>query len=687
MFIGFSRERGLLRLKVGPNSEGLSIHAPKSLQEALGYSVEKLAGMKLEDLVDPASHADLKAVLENVAGSAEAVPPKRVNWLLRTKSARTVQVEGVLSIQIHKRKKGIVAILEDVSWREELSDAQMRIEAVSAHWTDGVLVVNERQEVIVANEAFCRMFSLSSAPEKLRGLPLQKLGENVASSLLNTPLLSAQQPASLTMQTGSGITIQVEATPISAGARDLGRLLCFRDKTSQLKADEKLLPLIEHFRSSVPDSARCGIAVLSPDGRFLAVSEALCTFFGYSREELLRMSEERLITHSNGVATAKPADNRTPLRKSYRRRDGSSATARVQVTDWCNDQGATIYSLMSLDDSGERHAPPKPAVWDPKVATGAWCPEAIEPHLPWLKNGFVYQDNYAQAAEAGIAGWALAGATRRGRLHAQHATHREDAFRWETGENFTIACVSDGAGSCRYSRIGSETVCREVTRLLREALNAAKPQFATADLEELTKIVAGAMGKSVWQACMSLRDLATKAQCEPKDFRCTLLLVVHYKSSAGTKILGSQIGDGLIEALMRDGSTRRYGTADSGEFAGQVSCFIPDDNAVTKAGMIFQIPPDELQALLICTDGIDDAFFPIEKLAGSVFRQYYFGTQQKLPGFEDQKTHGPILGSATDTAALQAWLDFEKRGENDDRTVLVLHRQPPEPHPPTIAAE
>ena len=61
------------------------------------------------------------------------------------------------------------------------------------------------------------------------------------------------------------------------------------------------------------------------------------------------------------------------------------------------------------------------------------------------------------------------------------------------------------------------------------------------------------------------------------------------------------------------------------------------------------------------------------------------GVQQKLDEFDAQKVHGPILGTLTDLVALQAWLDFEKRGENDDRTVLVLHRQQSVSTPPVIA--
>jgi hypothetical protein len=49
-----------------------------------------------------------------------------------------------------------------------------------------------------------------------------------------------------------------------------------------------------------------------------------------------------------------------------------------------------------------------------------------------------------------------------------------------------------------------------------------------------------------------------------------------------------------------------------------------------------------------------------------------------LPGFQRQPAHGPVLGAGVAPAdgaeRLAAWLTFEKRGENDDRTAVVLAR-------------
>jgi PAS domain S-box-containing protein len=680
----FTEEQGIIRIEAGPEGEIRTLTAPDAFKKQLGYTPVELAALKLANLLAPSSRADLNAALVGMEADGKVVRPKRIQCHLQTKAGGTVQVEGVFLAQRNGVQGTTVALLEDVSWRDELADAQARIAALSVHGKEGLLLLDERQRIVVVNPAFCQWFGLTKPAGELRGLPVEQLGPNFTPLLKDPSVITGSENVSKSIQVG-GVSLQAEATSITAASRQAGRAIFFRDVTAEVQADEKLRPLMERFRTSTPENFRIGMAVIAPDGSVLAASQSMCDFFGYSREELLAQNEQKLRTSGNGAEAAKGSVSQAAVRRSYRRKDGSVVTARVQMTECRDERGALLYSTMSIDDRGANPAPPKPAVWMSKDATDAWCPAIIAPHLPWASAGFKYEDNYAEQADAGIPGWHLSGATRRGRLHAQHGTHREDAFRWETGETFTIACVSDGAGSSKFSRVGSESICRDVTRLIRKALDESKAKLVSSDSTELTNIVGRAMQEGVRQASTSLHELAVKAPCEIKDFRCTMLLVVHYQHASGAVLLGSQVGDGFIQGLMQDGTTQRFGTPDSGKFSGEVSCFLPEVNAVEKAYKIFRIPHEKLQTLLLCTDGIEDAFFPIEKAAEGLFRQLNNGVQQKLDEFDAQKVHGPILGTLTDLVALQAWLDFEKRGENDDRTVLVLHRQQSVSTPPVIA--
>jgi hypothetical protein len=275
-------------------------------------------------------------------------------------------------------------------------------------------------------------------------------------------------------------------------------------------------------------------------------------------------------------------------------------------------------------------------------------------------------------------------------MHAHHGTHREDAFDFASGPHFSILCVSDGAGSYQHSRVGAEMTVRIVRRELEGFFQRQAEALEILARPALVQVVGTAMGEAAKAAMEEIIALAGRAGCSPKDFRCTLLLAVLYTGPNASLLLASQIGDGFIATLDRAGLTQRQVTSDaegSGDFGGQVKCFIPDAEALPFAYRFKPLDPEKLEAILLATDGIEDPFFPIAKHGATIFRQLYDGVSEPLPGFRQQAIHGPILGQARGTKRIRNWLKFDKRGENDDRTILILHRDPVRPPVAIRAAE
>ena len=63
-------------------------------------------------------------------------------------------------------------------------------------------------------------------------------------------------------------------------------------------------------------------------------------------------------------------------------------------------------------------------------------------------------------------------------------------------------------------------------------------------------------------------------------------------------------------------------------------------------------------------------------LAAAIFQQFYTGVTVPLPDFKAQLPQPAPLAQESAAWGLAQWLEFEKRGENDDRTVAVLQRLP-----------
>lgn len=315
---------------------------------------------------------------------------------------------------------------------------------------------------------------------------------------------------------------------------------------------------------------------------------------------------------------------------------------------------------------------PLPAVpasggWQDRPPQAPWLPPELSAALGPLLDGFDYRD-HLEICEPALPGWRVLAGTRRGRLHAHHGTHREDAFchggDTENGR-FWIFCVCDGAGSSRLSRVGAEVTCRRLVAELSRVFHAHADAWAALPSDALKSALETAVEEAVRETAGFLATLAAEFYTDPKDFRCTLLLTILYRHGDAELACLSQVGDGFLAGINRQGIARRYGpVAAPGGFSGEVNCFVPDEGCALQARPFGIIPSTaNLDALLLCTDGIEDPFYPVETNIGPLFGQFLTGPDAVLtPDPELSRQH------------LAAWLAFEKKGENDDRTAFLVYR-------------
>lgn len=325
------------------------------------------------------------------------------------------------------------------------------------------------------------------------------------------------------------------------------------------------------------------------------------------------------------------------------------------------------------------------AVWQEKEPTEPWCPDSIGDHLQWAK-AIQSKDRYAQAKQ-GANGWKVLAATRRGRMHAHEGTHREDAFAIQVGDLFTVVCVADGAGSSKFSRIGSELACRELSTNVSNSCNESKAKLLEiSDPGELANALAMMLRNDVHKTQETFHQLSKTTSIPLSDFRCTLLVAVIYENGKTSSAVAGQIGDGFIGFAGKDSFFRLDSNA-SGEYSGEVKCFLPDEKtsdffkeSLIKCGSMIidgRLNHSDLRAIFLCTDGIEDPFFPIERNLGKIYDQMKKGVTTPLEGFVYEKGILPLepaFNSKHGLENLEKWISFQKRGENDDRTLLVIYR-------------
>jgi hypothetical protein len=322
---------------------------------------------------------------------------------------------------------------------------------------------------------------------------------------------------------------------------------------------------------------------------------------------------------------------------------------------------------------------PKPATWTVRAPIDAWCPTEVEQALGAVltveqrarllarrdavaahPTAAVDERSHSHAEHVRTAQWQAVAAARRGRRHAHVGAWCEDASFCALTEQRGVLVVADGAGSAAWSRLGSAIAVDAVGLALRDA----------------SALTEDAVLLAIERAVTLLRSCAEAMKVAPRLLRTTLLAVAWERAADGEiRVVTSQVGDGMLVLAHADGRITQPSIGDAGEWSGEVHCFLPDDETMSRARAATRsYTVSDLAAVLLVTDGVEDALYPFPRHAPSLLSQLVHGVQHPLTGLTAQALMPSVLNASDPGSALLDWLGFEKRGENDDRTLAVaLH--------------
>ncbi|MCO4100794.1 MAG: protein phosphatase 2C domain-containing protein [Gemmatimonas sp.] len=311
--------------------------------------------------------------------------------------------------------------------------------------------------------------------------------------------------------------------------------------------------------------------------------------------------------------------------------------------------------------------PPRP-VWNSVAPSAPWCPDEWRAHLDAVAPGLFTSASAASVHEAtgsrtAADGWALVLGSRRGRLHAHRGAHREDAGHLVHFTNGWCTAVADGAGSATYSRLGSALATFTFTHEVREALQHGRAPAAALD---------EAMQHAAVAVDVRQRAFAARTGLALRDLRTTLLVATLH---AG-RLAFMQVGDGAMVVRHRGGALSHPFAAATGDFSGEVAHFLPDDGALAVLqSSLTTADVGETDVVLLATDGVEDPWYPFTRHAVALIDTLRAGVRDDsaLPASLVPSWRDGVLEAADPVHALTEWLAFEKRGENDDRTLCVAH--------------
>jgi hypothetical protein len=270
--------------------------------------------------------------------------------------------------------------------------------------------------------------------------------------------------------------------------------------------------------------------------------------------------------------------------------------------------------------------------------------------------------------------WKVVGTSLTGKAHIENKTPCQDAHHIELyGDTSGIAVVSDGAGSCEYSHLGSGFVVQRATEKVKGLLD----ENPWLDLEQV-------VDEKDWSAGVTTlfkelqEDLRQFAQEEAVDFKslsCTLILLVF----SPHRILVAHIGDGRAGYANHEGEWKSLMMPFKGEQVGQ-TVFLTTEwlqdawDQVVEAKVI----NDSVSAFTLMSDGCELACWKCYDKYPDEER--YYDPNSPDQDFFDHNVkalRSMYISELSNQEVEEKWAAFLQNGndvlrkETDDKTMIL----------------
>jgi PAS domain S-box-containing protein len=255
-------------------------------------------------------------------------------------------------------------ITKNRAMEEALRESEERYRLLFELSPDSIAVYQEGK-VFYANPSTLRLLGLEK-PEEIIGKPMLDFVHPDYRKLVIER--SRQQeangkPASpveekFIRRDGNSVDVEVLAAPFQFRGKP-SHLVISRDITERKRADEMLREKEERFRATF-ENASVGVCIVGLDGALLQVNRPMCEMFGYSREELERMTVNT-IAHPEDAGIS-PAFIHQAIAgevreagfdKRYIHKDGHVLWGHVSSSLVRDSNGNPVYFVSHLQDISE----------------------------------------------------------------------------------------------------------------------------------------------------------------------------------------------------------------------------------------------------------------------------------------------------------------------------------------------
>lgn len=258
---------------------------------------------------------------------------------------------------------------EKESAQAALSKLERRYEYLFLGVADGIIIADERRIIESANPAACRIFGYESV--ELTGKSLTMLMqpghhlvigyefENYLKTGAGRFIGQGALEVEGVRKGGQLFTLEVSIDEIDFDGRRMFAAV-LRDTTERHRARQLMQESEERFRNAF-ENAPIGMALISLDGRWLKVNQALCGILGYTRDELLEKSFQD-ITHPDDLVIDQTfvqlvlADQLKSyqMETRYFHKDGRAVPIALSSSLVRDGEGKPLYFMAKIEDITQR---------------------------------------------------------------------------------------------------------------------------------------------------------------------------------------------------------------------------------------------------------------------------------------------------------------------------------------------
>ena len=188
-----------------------------------------------------------------------------------------------------------------------------------------------------------------------------------------------------------------------------------------------------------------------------------------------------------------------------------------------------------------------------------------------------------------IYGWQAIGYSCRGRAHLRTGLPNQDWWLQVGAEDYMLAVVSDGMGSCPKARLGAQATCQAFYKAAKEFLACGQGELIVDDPRGYLQ--RGAVLRS---------EIIGAKGVELHEADSTVLLAFFYED----RVLLAQLGDGVVLAIDALGCPLRIlHDGKKHSFLNQVRGF--GNSGAVRGWKASVLPQALVEAVLLCTDGVE----------------------------------------------------------------------------------